>query len=138
LCKESEAAEKRRKEREEHSVEAYESRFKEIEQITGETDLDKLVERFILVENKNYALFNYVNELNNQVELLQEQINQINADMRQFEKQGVEMEEQRKQILKELEQKHCNAIKLAEDYEERIKANKKILDQSRIGIHFKH
>lgn len=44
---ESEAAEKRRKEREEHSVEAYESKFKEIEQITGEHDLDRLVERFI-------------------------------------------------------------------------------------------
>ena len=45
--KETEAAEKRRKEREEHSVEAYETKFKEIEQITGEHDLDKLVERFI-------------------------------------------------------------------------------------------
>lgn len=29
------------------------------------------------MENKNYALFNYVNELNNQVELLQEQIDQV-------------------------------------------------------------
>lgn len=74
---ESEAAEKRRKEREEHSVEAYENKFKEIEQITGEHDLDKLVDRFIEVENKNYALFNYVNELNNQVEMLQEQIDQV-------------------------------------------------------------
>jgi hypothetical protein len=75
--KEAEAAEKRRKEREEHSVEAYETKFKEIDEITKEHDLDKLVERFIQVENKNYALFNYVNELNNQVELLQEQIDQV-------------------------------------------------------------
>jgi coiled-coil domain-containing protein 63/114 len=75
--KEQEAAEKRRKEKEEHSVEAYESKFKEIEQITGETDLDKLVDRFIQVENKNYALFNFVNELNNQVEFLQDQIDQV-------------------------------------------------------------
>lgn len=58
-------------------MEAYEAKFKEIEQITGENDLDKLVERFIQVENKNYALFNYVNELNNQVETLQEQIDQV-------------------------------------------------------------
>jgi coiled-coil domain-containing protein 63/114 len=132
--KESEAAEKRKKEREEHSVEAYETKFKEIEQITGENDLDKLVERFIQVENKNYALFNYVNELNNQVELLQEQIDQIKTDIRQFEKQGIEMEEQRKRILRELEQKYRNATQLADEYEEKIKENKKILDQSRIGI----
>lgn len=132
--KEQEAAEKRRKEKEEHSVEAYESKFREIEMITGETDLDKLVDRFIQVENKNYALFNFVNELNNQVEFLQEQIDQIQTDMRLFEKQGIELEEQRKQILKELEQKHRNSTQLAEEYEEKIRANKKILDQSRIGI----
>ena len=55
-------------------------------------------------------------------------------DMRQFEKQGIELEEQRKQILKELEQKHRNATQLSEEFEEKIRANKKVLDQSRIGI----
>ena len=53
--------------------------------------------------------------------------------MRQFEKQGIEMEEQRKRILKELEQKYRIATQLSEENEEKIKANKKILDQSRIG-----
>jgi len=55
--KEQEAAEKRRKEKEEHSVEAYESKFREIELITGETDLDKLVDRFIQVRTPNLAMF---------------------------------------------------------------------------------
>ena len=46
---------------------------------------------------------------------------------------GIEMEEQRKRILKELEQKYRIATQLSEENEEKIKANKKILDQSRIG-----
>ena len=54
--------------------------------------------------------------------------------MRQFEKQGIEMEEQRKRILKELEQKYRTATQMSEENEEKIKANKKILDQSRIGM----
>ena len=29
------------------------------------------------MEDKNFALFNYVNELNNEIELLQEQINEV-------------------------------------------------------------
>jgi hypothetical protein len=45
---EAENVEKRKKEKEEHSVEAYESKFKEIQEITGENDLDKLVEKFII------------------------------------------------------------------------------------------
>ncbi len=44
---ESEAVEKRRKEREEHSIEAYESKFKQIQDISGEQDLEKLVDKFI-------------------------------------------------------------------------------------------
>lgn len=44
---EAEAAEKRRIEKEEHSVEAYESKFKRIQEISGEPSLEKLVDKFI-------------------------------------------------------------------------------------------
>lgn len=44
---EAEALEKRRKEREEHSVEAFENNFKQIQEISGEPDLEKLVDKFI-------------------------------------------------------------------------------------------
>jgi len=44
---EAEASEKRRREKEEHSVEAYESKFKQIQEISHENDLDKLVDKFI-------------------------------------------------------------------------------------------
>lgn len=47
MFSEAEAAEKRRKEKEEHSVEAYESKFKRIQEISGEQDLAKLVDKFI-------------------------------------------------------------------------------------------
>lgn len=47
FCVELEASEKRRKEREEHSVVAYESKFQQIQEISGENDLDKLVDKFI-------------------------------------------------------------------------------------------
>ncbi|CAF3543571.1 unnamed protein product [Rotaria sordida] len=132
--KEAEANEKRRKEKEEHSVDAYESKFKQIQEISGEKDLDKLVEKFIEVEDKNFALFNYVNELNNQIEILQEQITDIKKEIRHFEVQGVELEDQRKQMLDKMEDKRSQATKLTDEYEEKIRNAKKILDQCRAGI----
>jgi hypothetical protein len=36
-----------------------------------------LVNKFIEVEDRNFALFNYVNELNNEIEMVQEQINEV-------------------------------------------------------------
>ena len=48
--------------------------FTQIKEITGITDNDQLVANFIETEDKNFALFNLVNELNNNIELLREQI----------------------------------------------------------------
>lgn len=47
-----EAAEKRRKEKEEHSIEAYETKFKQIQEISGEPNLEKLVDKFIEGERR--------------------------------------------------------------------------------------
>jgi hypothetical protein len=44
------------------------------------------------------------------------------------------MEEQRKRILKELEHKHQASKQSADEYEEKTKGNRKILDQCRVGI----
>ncbi len=62
-----------------------------------------LVDIFIEVEDKNFALFNYVNELNNEIELLQEIIAGIEDDVDKFKKESVELEQQRKDILSKLE-----------------------------------
>ena len=59
------------------SVESYEAAFERIKEITGEEEIDMLVNRFIEVEDRNFALFNYVNEQNNQIEMLQEQIMEV-------------------------------------------------------------
>ncbi len=58
---------------------------------------------FIEVEDKNFALFNYVNELNNEIEMLQESIAGIEDDVDRFKKESVELEQQRKDILSQLE-----------------------------------
>lgn len=147
---EADTIEKRRKDKEEHSVAAYESKFKEIQEISGESNLTELVEKFIegdfpsrlcwncsdrffAVEDKNFALFNYVNELNTQIELYQEQLLDIQEDIRGFEKQGVDMEVQRKEKLDEIEHKRVQASVLAAEFEEKTRDSRKTLDQCRAG-----
>ena len=46
----------------------YKDAFEKIKKIAGaESNLDKIVADFIKVEDQNFALFNYVTEMNNQV-----------------------------------------------------------------------
>ena len=47
-------------------------------------------------------MFNYVNELNNEIELLQEHIGDIQMDMDKFKQEAVDMDEQRETILEKL------------------------------------
>ncbi len=88
---------------------------------------------FHLVEDKNFALFNYVNELNNQIEVLQEQIDDIKKEIRRFEGQGIELEEEQKRMLEHIDDARSQSNAAADDYEEKIRATRKILDQCRAG-----
>ncbi len=83
------------------------------------------------MEDKNFALFNYVNELNNQIEILQEEITDIKKEIRRFEGQGIELEEKQKRLREQIEDKTVQANAIASENEE--KATRKILDQCRAG-----
>ncbi|XP_071509063.1 coiled-coil domain-containing protein 63-like [Diadema antillarum] len=93
----------------ETNINDLESSFLRLRTATGEVDLDKLVRRFIYREGLNFALFNYVNEINDDIEMLQEEIKKTENDMASFNSQGMALEGERLKIMKGLERK-ANAI----------------------------
>jgi len=52
----------------------YKKAFDDVRKITGATEPDELIEQFVKMEDKNFALFNYVNEVNNQVQKHEDEI----------------------------------------------------------------
>lgn len=131
--KEAMEAEKK-KESQEDSVETYEAAFQKIKDLTGEDDLDLLVNRFISVEDMNFALFNYVNEQNNEIVKLSDEIQAIKDEIQKFKDQGIELEDQRQVILRQLEEKQATSHQEADEYEQKYKEVAKILDQLKAGI----
>ena len=71
----------------------YRDAFDRIKKV-AQTDstLDKIVADFIKVEDQNFALFNYVTEMNNQVEGLQESIVKLRTDIKEAKGRGDERE----------------------------------------------
>ena len=59
---------------------------------------------------------------------------QIQEDMKTFTEQGIEMEEQRKTILKELEEQQTTAVKEKGEYSEKHAGVMKIIDQLKAGM----
>ena len=56
-------------------------------------------------------------------------------DIERFKAQGVELEVQRQQILKHLEERQVTSSKQADDFDEKHKEVKKIQDQLRAGAY---
>eukprot|EP00965_Chrysotila_dentata_P004421 143325-Pleurochrysis_carterae.AAC.3 len=84
-------------------VQSYEEAFAKIQAATGISDIDELVTTFINAEDQNFALFNYVNELNTECEKLEEQISELKSEIDKYKGQGLNTDNQRKKILKDLE-----------------------------------
>jgi hypothetical protein len=54
------------------NVKVIEDAFEKIKQATGISNIEEIVTTFIKAEEQNYSLFNYVNMLNTEYDLLEE------------------------------------------------------------------
>lgn len=91
------------KDAEKGQIKSLEEAFQRIREVTGENDIDLIVTNFIRRENENFALFQYVNEINDEVEQLQDEINNMKLEIKQFEKDDIKNEGVRVQMLNDLE-----------------------------------
>ncbi|XP_049894202.1 coiled-coil domain-containing protein 114 isoform X1 [Epinephelus moara] len=126
--------EQRRMDSGEESLDALEEVFNKIQTVTGEDNLDLLVTRFIQVEDRNFALFNFVNEQNNEAEALRDQISQIQAEIEQFRVAGLQQEQNHRSLLRDIDEQQKAAESQAEDYENQASIISKILDKIRTGV----
>lgn len=59
------------------NVKVIEDAFDQIKQATGISNIEEIVTTFIKAEEQNYSLFNYVNMLNTEYDLLEESNQEI-------------------------------------------------------------
>ena len=113
---------------------SYEEAFAKIQASTGISDIDELVTTFIDAEDKNFSLFNYVNELNNEVESLEEKIAATRKEIEQYRGQGQSVDSAKKQVLVDLEEKLATTEAKAEQYEARAQKAMTTVNKLKDGI----
>ncbi|XP_043918995.1 coiled-coil domain-containing protein 63-like [Protopterus annectens] len=132
--RDEEESEKRKRDSKEETVESYELAFQKIRKVMGEDNLDVLVRKFIEVEDRNFALFNYVNEQNSEIEILRESISEIQGEIETFKSQTLHLENEHKKILKELEFKLNDAVHQSGQHDKHQQRWMKIVDQLKAGV----
>ena len=119
-------------------VQNFEEAFDKMVAATGITDIEGLVRTFIQNEDHNFSLFNYVNEQNNEIEKLQEQIQLLGAEEKEFAVESGDDFHEHKQALKELESKLLTNDSMAEKYDVRCQDLQRTIENLKRGIQSIH
>ncbi|XP_019748066.1 coiled-coil domain-containing protein 114 [Hippocampus comes] len=118
----------------EESPDDLEAFFQRIQSVTGEADPELLVSSFIQGEDRNFALFNFVNEQNNEAEVLRDQISQIQREMEQFQMRGLRQEQDHHASLRDIDARQKDAESQTEDFENRAAVLSKVLEEVKTGV----
>ncbi|XP_043456336.1 outer dynein arm-docking complex subunit 1 [Prionailurus bengalensis] len=100
-----EVAEGLRKTSQEKLVLHCEDAMNKLSQLTGESDPDVLVERYLEREGRNFAEFTFINEQNSELERLQEEIKELQETLASTRRSEDNLREQREQQRRALQQR---------------------------------
>nr|XP_048303345.1 coiled-coil domain-containing protein 63 isoform X1 [Myodes glareolus] len=110
------------------SFESYEVAHLRLLKLTENGDLNQLTEDFLAKEEKNFARFTYVTELNNDMETMHKRTQRIQDDIINLRSQQQSTHEDTRSILKQMEEKLRKTTEDADIFENRYKELSKTLE----------
>jgi predicted RNase H-like nuclease (RuvC/YqgF family) len=84
------------------NVNIIEDAFQQIKQQTGIASTEEIVTTFIKAEEQNYSLYNYVNMLNSEIDMIEEQNKSIESEIRFHEELGNQTEKEKERVREKL------------------------------------
>lgn len=116
-------------------IHSYEDAIRRIQESTGIHDINEIVSRFLEAEEQNFSLFNYVNDINSEIERLEHSISDMRNQIEKYRGQGMSTDTQRKKTLRDLDDKLKRTEAKADEYEERYQQAVRTITQLKNGIH---
>ena len=115
-------------------IHSYEELLLKIQESTGIYDINEIVNKFLEAEEQNFSLFNYVNDVNSEIERLEHSISSMRNQIEKYKGQDASSNTQRKKTVRDLEDKLTKTDKKAEDYEGRYNLAVRTINQLKNGI----
>ena len=85
------------------NVKIIEDAFDQIKEATGISSTEEIVTTFIKAEEQNYSLYNYVNMLNSEIDMIEEQNNNIESEILKHEELGQMTEKEKEKMRQKLQ-----------------------------------
>lgn len=101
----------------------------------GIQSVDEIITRFLEAEEQNFSLFNYVNDVNSEIERLEQAIAEMRNKIEKYRGQGMSSDSQRRRALRDLEDKLSRVQQKIEEHEQRYQKSMRVISQLKNGIH---
>ncbi|XP_035733386.1 coiled-coil domain-containing protein 63-like [Vespa mandarinia] len=109
-----------KKQEQQDKIATYTHILNTMKEFTGENNIDSLVAYFVKQEEENFALFNYVNELNDEMECLQTKMTELTIAIDEARLLHEFREKQQVETLKNITDQLEEQTKLANEAEEEL------------------
>ena len=96
--------------------------------MSGNTDIDGMVEKFIQIEDRNFALFNFVKEQSSEIQASGSDIESLKHQITSMHEKDVHLESKLEAIKKSLEEKETHFIQCNVYVNNQLKSDQKSLD----------
>jgi len=116
-------------------VKYYRQAFNDIQEATGISDIEELVENFEAADKENFKLFNEANNLNKDIERLEGQISDMKKQIEKAKTTGFSKDTQRKKRLDELQKKLSHTESKIKVYDEKYDKCMETMTTLQLGIH---
>ncbi|XP_066111163.1 coiled-coil domain-containing protein 63 [Saccopteryx bilineata] len=116
------------------SLESYEVAHLRLMKLAENGDLNQLVEDFLANEEKNFARFTYVTELNNDMETMHKKIEKIQNEITRLQSQQKTSKDDSLSVLRQLEEELKKTTEEADMYENNYKEINKTLESLKSSV----
>ena len=116
------------------TIELLEESFRKIFAATGTEAIDEIVDNFIIKENKNFALYDYVNDLENEVETMLERKRTMESDIQTFKDEEEQLIQQRADMMTEFEGSLSVSTVLLDSLDTQLRDASKVMDLLQVDV----
>ncbi|XP_036907983.1 coiled-coil domain-containing protein 63 [Sturnira hondurensis] len=116
------------------SFESYEVAYLRLLKLAENGSLNQLIQDFLDKEEKNFARFTYVTELNNDMEMMHKKIEKIQNEISLLQSQQKMSQDDNYSVLRELEEKLKKTTEEADMYENSYKEISKTLEDLKSSV----
>merc|ERR1719198_2205224 len=113
------------------NIEVFEQAFATIKSSTGISDIEEIVKIFVGLEQRNFSLLTYVNNLNRDIESLEKRNRNLDDQLQSQKRLEQEGEKRRTDILAELKQQIASTSSSTEENITQATQQQEVLDRCR-------